>query len=287
MLWCSSGGVAAGSGPTGGALFKQENARPCNPSPPSHVPVEPGYQRDHLVERTDHVPWRHGPARRSVPAAAVEPDARDPHALRAADVPFQVVTDHDGVAGGDAELVERTVEDGRLGLAAADLTLDRDGIEVVGEPVARQLAAPHAMVAVGREAQHVAAGAERIQARSRVGEEAVGSTAAGVELRRDPRGELLIRAADPGEGAAGDLAPRGEHLDALRAMPDRIAPEPRPRLLDGDGQRLAVEAGRTGGVTARGHPQLGDAAAVVEQRVVEIEDHRPHGGTAHMWAMIA
>ena len=135
--------------------------------------------------------------------------------------------------------------------------------------------------------RHVAAGAERVQARSRVGEEAVGGTAARMELRRDPRGELVIRASDPGERAAGDLAPRGEHLDALRAMPDRIAPEPRPRLLNGDGERLAVEAGWTGGLTARGRPQLGDAAAVVEQRVVEIEEHRPHGGSTHMWATMA
>src|SRR5262249_30715443 len=191
------------------------------------------------------------------------------------------------VAGGDAERIERMLEDGRLGLADADLTLDRDGVEVVGEPVARQLVALHATVAVGHEAQHVAAGAERIQARSRVGEEAIGGTAAGVEFRRDPRGELVIRAPDPRERAAGDLAPRGEHLDALRAMPDRIAPEPRPRLLNGDGQRLAVEPGGTGGGTARGRPQLRAPAGVVEQRVVEIEEHRPHGGPTHMWATMA
>ena len=51
--------------------------------------------------------------------------------------------------------------------------------------------------------------------------------------------------------------------------------------------RRDVEAGRTGGVTARCRPELADAPGVVEERVVEIEEHRPHSGTSHMWAMIA
>ena len=43
-------------------------------------------------------------------------------------------------------------------------------------------------------------------------------------------------------------------------MPDRIAPEPRPRLLDGDGERLGVEPGRTGGVSELWTATCRDAA---------------------------
>src|SRR6188472_1338509 len=142
------------------------------------------------------------PVRGPLLARAVEPDAAQARRDRAVDVVAQAVADHDRLARLGPERAERMRVDRRVGLGAAQVSRDDDGVEAVREARGLELLALQAGRAVGHESEAVVA-AQRVEDRGGVLEGLVARAALLAEALAELGRQLVV-------------------LDAL--MPERRAP---------------------------------------------------------------
>src|SRR5262245_46536386 len=68
--------------------------------------------------------------RRRLPSFAVDPDASEAGRAGARDVAVEAVADHDGFVDADVQEIQGPAEDGRVGLADADVAGHDDGVEL-------------------------------------------------------------------------------------------------------------------------------------------------------------
>src|SRR5215470_9797404 len=86
---------------------------------------------EQFSERADDAVRLHGRARRQAVAMDVHPDGVDAKLLRHLDFPFEIVADHPGVGGGDAERVHGVQVGTLLRFAKAVLALDLDMVKAM------------------------------------------------------------------------------------------------------------------------------------------------------------
>ena len=162
-----------------------------------------------------------------------------------------------------------------LGLPRPEFPLDQDRIEEAREPVALDLVTLLAGVAVGDQAQRHALLPEVLQRVERVGEQPHHLAPARGEVTGDGRREAVrCRAAQTLQRELHDVLPGAEHVDALLAMALGIVPEPPPGFGERAQEYRGIDAGTRAARVARSGPASVDAAGVVEQRVVEVEQQR-------------
>src|SRR4030095_9063242 len=89
--------------------------------------------------------WMSG---RQAPAPDIDPDPIDALSLRLSDVPLEIVTDHPGIGGGDAERIERTGIHPGIRLAEPDFTLDENRMKQICQPESCDLASLHRGTAI-------------------------------------------------------------------------------------------------------------------------------------------
>src|SRR5689334_1479837 len=97
--------------------------------------------RQKLRERADDAVGFHGRTWRQAVAMDVHPDGIDAEPLRRLDFPFEVVADHPGIPGADAECFHRMQIGALLRLAETMLALDLDMMEAMRELEALDLGA--------------------------------------------------------------------------------------------------------------------------------------------------
>lgn len=205
-------------------------------------------------------------------ATNVDPDAVNALALRLGHVPLQIVAHHPGVVRRNRELAERALVDTRIGLAESDLTLDENQVEEGREPKAVDLAPLQVRTAIGEQRQ---AAATRPQPRHRLDRilDWPQSLVAQIVIRvANPLRQRLIVQANLLQGDVGDLAPRGRKIESADAVALRIRPIPLSHALDCVVDEDGIVRRHLGAMRAAGVQPAGrDPAAVVENRVVEIE----------------
>src|SRR5947207_4762984 len=214
-------------------------------------------------------------ARRQAVSSTIDPHTVESQPLGGVHVELEVIARHPRAFGRSAEGAENVTVDDLLRLADTELALDQDDVEEAREPVALDLVALLGGVAVRHERERHAAAPEVLEALDGVGEEAHRVAPASREVAGDRRGEAVGLDAGALEGELHDVLPGAEHVHALAALALRVVPEPAPGLGERGQEARAIEARRR----ARDHRRLPvsvRAARVVEQRVVEIEQKRPH-----------
>ena len=165
--------------------------------------------------------------------------------------------------------------DGELGLALAELALDLDVVEAMGEVEALDLGALGFGGAVGDEGEADAGVAQRVDRGMGVGIEPVFGAAQFGEGVGDAVGQLVVGAAELGEAAADREAPRAGNVQPPLGGLGAVVPEGaglfhHGHAHAGDGGRvMRVEVGREDMQQPR--PRLLGLGVGADQRVVEIE----------------
>jgi hypothetical protein len=198
------------------------------------------------------------------------------------DIPFEVVADHPRVYRRDVERLEGTDIDARVGLAEADLAFDENHIEQIGESEAIDLLSLRVGGSVGQQCQTTASISKPLNRRHSFIDGANAMVAQEMVSVSDLRRKVRIVKADVRERKLHDLAPRRSKIESTHPMALRIGPVPLANPVDRfkDNVRIDIAHVRTLR-EARFSPAGHDVAAVVEDRVVEIEqkglgeaDHR-------------
>ena len=188
--------------------------------------------------------------------------------------------------GSTRSAAEQRFEHAPVRLAATELALDHDVLEVTASPKALDLGSLGGSAAVRHQPQPYAARPQPVERLDRTFEDCRALVSQGAVERRDVGHDIGVDTALPPHNVAEDLKRRRLQVQAspLRAL----AVGPPPVRVDGDRllQRRRVQAGHTPRrLRASVGPARLDATAVVEDRVVEVDQDA--GGQIVHAAMIA
>lgn len=202
----------------------------------------------------------------------IDPDAVDPLPLWLGYIPLEIVAHHPGVAWRDLEQFECAPIHARIGFAEPHFTFDEDRIEVAGKIESIDLASLHLCAAVGQQRQPASLRSQPLDGVYRVVERLQSRIAQVVVRIANSSGQRLIVQADILQRKVSHLATSGRKIETSQTMALGIGPVPMANTLDrhvgGDGiDRPQSRAMHAAGLQPAGR----DAAAVVEDRVVEVE----------------
>ena len=207
-------------------------------------------------------------------AADIDPDAVDALPLRFGDVPLEVVANHPCVTGRDVQRLERSFVDARIGFAEPDFTFDEDRVERSARAESIDLAPLHLGAAIGQQRQPTSARPQPLDGVDRIVERLKPGIAQLVIGIADLSGQRLIVQAEHLSARCErphDAPPPGRAVprDGVRDRPNTTRAHARWRRTPDGIERSPIRIVRAAGL----EPAGGDAPAVVQDRVVEIEEN--------------
>lgn len=206
----------------------------------------------------------------------IDPYPEHAEPLRRRDIPFEMVANHPGVGGSYTQIGERATIDALVGLPKSQLSFDKNRVEEIGKTEPLDFLPLRRTGTVGYQRKPATRRAQPSQRLDRVRKSLhsfIAAPAVGIaDSRRD--GGVLDTGFEQRE--PDDLASRNVECEPAGAMALGIAPELLRRYPDGLNRRVRAEGTKQAGVLgARLAPAAVNAARIVKNRIVEIEENAP------------
>ena len=205
----------------------------------------------------------------------IDPDASDAFALRASDIPFEVVANHPRFFSSDVQVAERPRIDPGIGLAEPYFALDQNHVEQRRQIESFDLAALSLAAAVGQQRQSASTLAKPCDGRDGFIDWFDVAIAQRVIRVPDSLREGAVVNSHIGEREPYDLAARPRQIETTNSMAFGIGPVPLADSVDSvkDSLRRDTVHHRTMHVAGLA-PAADYTAGIVEDGVVEIEKNR-------------